>query len=71
MNDATNNPNQFTDAPGLLETLWPKSCRPSLRWLREQQRAKTIPYMKVGRLVFFDPPAVRDALAKRNTIKAR
>jgi len=58
------------DGPKLLEELFDPSCRPSLRWLREQQRRRTVPYVKLGHLVFFDVQQVRDALAKNFTVKA-
>jgi hypothetical protein len=53
------------DAVGLLEALWPdQRSRPSLRWLREQQKRRTVPIIKWGRRVFFDPVQVRQAIAK-------
>jgi hypothetical protein len=62
----------LTNAEGLLKELFPdESARPSVRWLRNQQKAKSIPYVKWGRLVMFDPPLVRAALAKRNLVWAR
>ncbi|MBL9145353.1 MAG: hypothetical protein JNM99_16870 [Verrucomicrobiaceae bacterium] len=55
----------LTDAHGLLAALWPeKESRPSLRWLREQQVRRTVPFIKVGRRVFFDPLQVRRAMEK-------
>jgi hypothetical protein len=54
--------NQLVDGKTLLETLFAKNCRPCLRWLRNQQRAGKIPYTKIGRLVFFHPVKVREAL---------
>lgn len=55
----------LTDAQGLLAALWPdKASRPSLRWLRDQQLRKTLPYIKIGRRVFFDPLQVRRAMEK-------
>lgn len=56
---------RLVDAKALLITLFAESCRPSLRWLRTQQKRKTIPSIKIGRLVFYDPDAVRAALAGR------
>jgi hypothetical protein len=53
---------RLTDAKGLLEILFADGCRPSLRWLRTQQKRKAIPSVRIGRLVFFDPDAVRAAL---------
>lgn len=56
---------KLRDAKGLLETLWDESCRPSLRWLRTQQKRRAIPSCRIGRLVFFDPDAVRAVLNGR------
>ena len=58
---------RLVDAKGLLETLFDESCRPSLRWLRTQQKRRAIPSSRIGRLVFFDPDAVRAALNGRGT----
>jgi hypothetical protein len=60
-------PTGYVDAPKLLETLFPQpECRPSLRWLRDHQGE--LPHIRIGRLVFFDPPLVKahlDAKAAR------
>jgi len=53
---------RLVDAKGLLETLFADGCRPSLRWIRTQQKRKAIPSCRIGHLVFFDPDAVRAAL---------
>lgn len=64
-------PEQLVDAVTLLQTLWPEgSSRPSLRWLREQQRRRTIPYLKIGTRVWFKPHAVREHLDRNWTCKA-
>lgn len=53
----------------LLKHIWPNAeSRPSLRWLRSQQAKRTLPYVKFGRLVFFDPVKVRRALDKRFSV---
>lgn len=62
---------KLVGAEGLLVALFDEGHRPSLRWLKMQVAARNIPAIKVGRLVFFDVGQVREALAKRNTIKAR
>lgn len=62
---------RLVQAPQLLAALWEEECRPSLRWLRYQQKAKAIPSIRVGRLVFFDPESVKEALIQRNTVKAK
>jgi hypothetical protein len=53
---------QLVPAQKLLELLWPPDCRPSLRWLRDQQKRRRIPSIKLGHLVFFIPDDVRNAL---------
>jgi hypothetical protein len=53
---------KLTDAAGLLELVWAESGRPSLRWLREQQKRNVIPHVRIAGRVFFDPVAVRKAL---------
>jgi hypothetical protein len=58
-------PPRYVAAPKLLEILFEDDCRPSLRWLREKQAARKIPFVKIGRLVFFDPVAVKAALNAR------
>jgi len=65
-------PPRYVAAPKLLEMLFDDDCRPSLRWFREKQAARKIPFVKIGRLVFFDPPAVKaalDALASRRMFR--
>lgn len=62
---------KLVDAERLLLAVWEPECRPSLRWLRGQTKANTIPYIKLGHLVFFDVDLVRAALAARNLRKHR
>lgn len=64
-----NPPVQLVDAEKLLEILFPPDCRPTLRWLRERQKKREIPYVKLGRLVYFDPARVQESLAKQPTAK--
>ena len=54
--------NKFVNAETLLEMLFSKPCRPSIHWLWNQTKAGTIPCTKVGRLVFFDPEKVKEAI---------
>jgi hypothetical protein len=62
---------QLVDAQGLLEAIFDEASRPTVRWLREQQEKRTIPFVKIGRLVRFDPLQVREALEQRHTVKPR
>ena len=53
---------RYVDAPKLLEILFDEASRPSLRWIRDQQKARRLPFAKIGRLVFFDTVACKAAL---------
>jgi hypothetical protein len=55
-------PTRYVHAEKLLDVLFDEGSRPSLRWLRDQQKARTLPFAKIGRLVFFDPVACKAAL---------
>ena len=68
---AENPESKLVTANRLLELLFDEVGRPSLRWLRKQQARKTIPYIKIGRRVFFDVPQVRLALQDHFTISQR
>lgn len=49
----------------LRVALWPdEASRPSLRWLRELQARRRIPFLKIGPKVFFEVERVRAALRK-------
>lgn len=50
---------RYVDAEKLLEILFDEASRPSLRWLRDQQKARALPFAKIGRRVFFDPVIVK------------
>lgn len=67
-NHATPADGQFVDGDTLLKLLFPESSRPTLRWLRDQQKSRRIPYAKIGRLVFFDPAEVRAAWRQKFTV---
>ncbi len=58
-------------AEQLLEQLFDPGAKPSVRWLRTQTRAKAIPHVRIGHLVFFDVEMVRTALASRNLVRHR
>ncbi len=55
---------KLVDAKGLLEVLFEPECRSSLRWVRNQQAVKTIPYLKIGHLIIFDFEEVLESLSK-------
>jgi hypothetical protein len=62
---------RLLSAEELLEALFPETSRPSLRWLRTQQKRRSIPFIKIGHLVRFDPALVRAALNDRHTVNAK
>ena len=64
-------PDALVDAVTLLKTEFHPDARPSLRWLRQQTKRRTLPYVKISGLVFFRPTDVRAALEEKFTIKSR
>ncbi len=59
-----NEMDRLVSGPRLLEILWDEASRPSIRWLRDQQRRRSIPFMRVGRLIWFCPRQVKDHMAQ-------
>lgn len=41
-----------------------------MRWLKDQERKRAIPFMRLGRLIFYSPPTVRAAMQAK-TISLR
>jgi hypothetical protein len=65
-------PAQYVDAVALLEILFPDTrCRPSMRWLRTRVAERTLPFVRIGRLCFFDPQMVKSYLDARAMKKVR
>ena len=62
---------KLLNAQQLLDALFDAECRPSMRWLRSQTKARAIPHIRLGHLVFFDLEMVRSALAARNLVRGR
>lgn len=63
-------PSRYVNAEKLLDSLFDPDCKPSMRWLRDQQSKGAVPFIRIGRLIFFDPPAVKAALDAKSR-KAR
>ena len=70
MNDMTVK-GKLVSAEQLLDQVFAPECRPSLRWLRSQTKAKSIPHIRIGHLVFFDVEMVRGALAGKRLVRGR
>jgi len=62
---------KLVSAEQLLKVLWDDCSRPSLRWLREQQARRTIPFIKIGARVWFQPDAVKGHLQNKWAVKHR
>ena len=62
---------KLVDALGLLEALFEEECRPSLRWVRQMQSQRKIPYLKIGHLVRFDVEKVKVALDEKCKVQKR
>lgn len=71
MNTQLHSTPKLVDAHGLLEALFEENSRPSLRWLRQMQAQRKVPYCKIGHLVRFDIVKVRAALDENCTINPR
>lgn len=61
---------KLVGAKTLLERLWEEPERPSLRWLRMQTKARKIPYIRLGRRIWFDEDTVRASM-ERWTVKGK
>ena len=62
---------KLVNAQAMLNEVFSEECRPSMRWLRTQTKAKTIPHVRIGHLVFFDVEIVRAYLAERRLVHGR
>ncbi len=62
---------RLVSAVQLLDQVFTTEWRPSLRWLRTQTEAKSIPHIRIGHLVFFDVEMVRAALAGKRLVRGR
>jgi len=65
------NETKLVTAERLLEALFDEQSRPSLRWLRQMQKQRVIPYYKLGHLVRFDVEDVRAALQEERCVRSR
>ena len=62
---------KLVNAQQLLDELFSDDARPSLRWLRTQTKARAIPFVRIGRLVFFDVEMVRAYLVETRLLHGR
>ena len=69
--DTPSTARKLVNAQGLINALFEEDARPSLRWLRDMQAQRRIPYIKIGKFVRFDVDEVRAALVENATVRAR
>ena len=62
---------KLVSAEQLLRLLWDDESRPSLRWLREQQARRSVPFVKLGARVWFLPSEVRRHLHEKWAVGRR
>ncbi len=62
---------KLVNAEQMLAEVFTPECKPSIRWLRSQTKAKAIPHIRIGHLVFFDVDMVRAALAGTRLVRGR
>ena len=62
---------KLVSAEQLLRLLWDDESRPSLRWLREQQARRSVPFVKLGARVWFLPSEVRRHLYEKWAVGRR
>jgi len=62
---------KLVTAEQMLDSVFDPGARPSIRWLRTQTKAKAIPFVRIGHLVFFDVDLVRESLAAKNLVRHR
>lgn len=62
---------QLVCSERLLEALFEPQSRPTVRWLRAQMRGGVVPYVQIGRSIFFDVEMVRGALSQKNLVRCR
>ncbi|WP_269522598.1 hypothetical protein [Coraliomargarita parva] len=71
MNEIIPPASKLVDAKGLLVELFDERSRPTVRWVRQMQAQRVLPFIKIGRLVFFDVDECRHALAQRWTVRSK
>lgn len=69
--NTTDYESRLITAEELLKHLFVESSRPSVRTVRNWQKQRLVPFVKLGRLIRFDLNQVRAALAKRCTVDAK
>lgn len=64
-------PTQFVSESECFALLFAENARPAERTIRKWKKRRVFPFIKIGRLTFCDPEAVRAAIAKGFTVAQR
>lgn len=70
MTPPSNIPQNLIKRDACIALLFGEADRPSVRTWENWKKARMIPYVKLGGLVFFNPAEVREALARKFTVNA-
>jgi hypothetical protein len=65
------NQNTLLRRDAVIAYIFPEGSRPSVRTFEGWKAKRMFPFVKLGGTCYFDPIAVRAALAKRFTVAAR
>lgn len=63
--------NKLVDAPRCISEIFHSEAGPGLRTWASWKAKGYLPFVRIGRRIFYDPEQCRIALEKRFTIKAR
>ena len=61
-NSINNQISKLVDIDRLIDILFEPECRPSKRFLMAQKAAGNLPFIKIGRRVFYNPEEVQQHL---------
>ena len=68
--NATIDASKLVNRDGCIAALFGEESAPSVRTWDTWKKRRLIPFVKLGRLCFYDVAAVRDAIAKRLSVSA-
>lgn len=69
--EQSKNAPKLVNAERLLEAFFDEEIKSPLRWLRQMQAQRVIPYYKLGHLVRFNVEEVRKALENERRVNTR
>jgi hypothetical protein len=73
-NEVTASPgtSELVDIHGLIKAVWKDpATAPCTRTIARMRERRLIPFIKLGHLIYYSPPAVVAAITQRHTIQPR